>query len=363
MLFSIHPHQSRVVKFPVPGGPFDVISGGRSILFSSHPPLVLVVEPDPDVRVQICALLDDQGYAIAQAHSSAQALQVAEELLPDVVLLDGSLSEPDSLTCSQELQNLGYPHSCRTQSETAQGCPGIFLMHPLEDQVWVNQALNLGVIDIIPKPIYGALLIGRVKRWWETRQQFQQLAQANQELQRLAGIDRLTQLANRHYFDEVLEREVRQMKRGGTPLSLIFGDVDYFKLYNDCYGHLQGDWCLQQIAQGIQRAVRRPQDLVARYGGEEFAVILPQTDAAGAIAVAKNIRRQIQQLQIPHAQSEVSQYITVSLGIACAFPEDNCSAGQLILAADRGLYRAKEQGRDRLEPLDNPSEDSLCGSS
>ena len=349
MLFSIHPHPSSVIKFPVPGGPFELISGGRANLHSPSPPRVLTITSDPELGDRISTLMSDQGYVVTQADGATKGLSRAEETEPDIILLEGSLADGDSLTCCQQLQSLWY---AQREPETV----GIFMIHSLEDYDWVNQAFNLGIVDIISKPIHGTLLVQRVKRWWEQTQKFQQLTDANQQLQRLAGIDRLTQLANRHYFDEVLEREVRQMKRALTPLSLILADVDYFKFYNDRYGHLQGDRCLQEIAQGIQRAVRRPQDLVARYGGEEFAVILPQTDAAGAIAVARNIRIQIQQLNIPHDQSAVSDHITLSLGIACAFPEDKCSATQLIQAADRGLYRAKEQGRDRLEKPDESSE-------
>ncbi|MBP0030186.1 diguanylate cyclase domain-containing protein [Roseofilum sp. Guam] len=352
MLFSIDSHHSSPIKFPVPGSPFELISGGRGNPYAANPPRVLAIAADPQLRSEIRTLMSNQGYAVTEVDGAIAGLRLAQKTEPDIILLDGSLSDGDSLTCCQQLQTLWY---AKTTSET----PGIFMLHSLDDPDWVTQALNLGIVDMIAKPIHGTLLVQRVKRWWEQTQKFQELTDANQELQRLAGIDRLTQLANRHYFDETLEREVRQMKRAQTPLSLILADVDYFKLYNDCYGHLQGDRCLQEIAQGIQRAVRRPQDLVARYGGEEFAVILPQTDAIGAIAVARNIRHEIRQLHIPHAQSEVSDYITLSLGIACAFPEDNCSAIQLIQAADRGLYRAKEQGRDRLEESDEPSEYSL----
>jgi len=352
MLFSIYPHHSSVIKFPVPGNPFEVISGGRADPNIPTIPRVLVIEEDPELRDRLCGLMKDQGYFVTEADGINAGIHLAQQTDLNMILLDASLSEGDSLTCCQELQNFWY-------TQSASSTVGLFAIYSLDDPDWVNQAFDLGIVDIIPKPIHENLLVQRVKRWWEQTQKFQQLTQANQELQRLAGIDRLTQLANRHYFDEVLEREVRQMKRAQTPLSLILGDVDYFKFYNDCYGHLQGDRCLQDIAQGIQRAVRRPQDLVARYGGEEFAVILPQTDASGAIAVARNIRNQIQELNIPHAQSQVSDHITLSLGIACAFPEDSCSATQLIHAADRGLYRAKDQGRDRLEKPNEPNEYSF----
>ena len=343
MLFSIHPDRSGLLQFPIPAPPLEAIAGGRSTPDSPSPPTVLVIEGDARVCHQIATALQNQGYQIAEAISAERGLELARQMSPEIVLLDSGLS--DNLACCQELQrsrSVKRPHSA----------PGIFLLNETEDSQWLDCAFDLGIVDVIDKPIHEVVLIRRIKRWWEGKQQLQQLSEANQELQRLAGIDRLTQVANRHYFDEALEREVRQMQRSGTPLSLILMDIDYFKRYNDRYGHLQGDRCLQQIARGIQQAVRRPQDVVARYGGEEFAAILPQTDANGAVTVARQIRHQIQKLAIPHLDSDVSEFITLSLGITCAFPEEHCSACQLIQAADRGLYRAKEQGRDRLENYD-----------
>jgi diguanylate cyclase (GGDEF)-like protein len=125
------------------------------------------------------------------------------------------------------------------------------------------------------------------------------------------------------------------------------GDVDYFKKYNDFYGHQQGDECLRQVAQALRQAVKRPTDLVARYGGEEFAVILPLTDAAGAVTVAQVIEQAVRELQLPHAQSEVNESVTVSLGVASFIPTAETSPEALIKTADAALYEAKRQGRDR----------------
>lgn len=177
---------------------------------------------------------------------------------------------------------------------------------------------------------------------------FQQLEAANQELERLASVDGLTQVANRRRFDEYLNIEWRRLAREQNPLSLILCDIDYFKRYNDTYGHLTGDECLQRVASALRQALRRPTDLVARYGGEEFAIILPNTDAQGAAIVAEAIRQGVRQLEIPHAQSLSSSYVTLSLGIACQIPTPDISPQQLIATADRGLYQAKAQGRDRV---------------
>lgn len=177
-------------------------------------------------------------------------------------------------------------------------------------------------------------------------QLYQQLQKANQELQRLASLDGLTQVANRRCFDERLQVEWQRLAREQAPLSLILCDVDCFKLYNDTYGHLAGDEALTHVAKAISQAVKRSADLVARYGGEEFAVILPNTNAAGAIAVAKTIQNNISALQLPHPNSPVSEFITLSLGVATVTPDHQSCPATLIATADRVLYQAKAQGRN-----------------
>ena len=175
-----------------------------------------------------------------------------------------------------------------------------------------------------------------------------ELQQANEQWQRLANIDSLTQISNRHCFDRNLDQQWRRCLREQKPIALILCDVDYFKAYNDFYGHPTGDRCLQQIARAISATVKRPNDLVARYGGEEFAVILPNTDLDGAICVAEDIRSQIQQLKIRHLGSQINQYVTISCGVTSQIPTQDLSAEWLIALADRALYEAKNQGRNRL---------------
>ncbi|MDJ1177621.1 diguanylate cyclase [Roseofilum sp. BLCC_M91] len=174
------------------------------------------------------------------------------------------------------------------------------------------------------------------------------LRQANQELTRLATLDGLTQVANRGHFDQVLRHEWSRLLHQMQPLSMILADVDYFKRYNDCYGHLAGDDCLRQVAQVMAEAVRRSRDLVARYGGEEFVVLLPNTDSLGALRVAQRIHHEIGERQLPHAGSDVQPYVTLSLGVACLVPSIALSPESLIATADASLYQAKTQGRDRI---------------
>lgn len=175
---------------------------------------------------------------------------------------------------------------------------------------------------------------------------FKQLEAANEELQRIASLDGLTHVANRRAFDECLHREWRRTIREHSMLSLILCDIDFFKLYNDTYGHQAGDTCLKKVAQAIANAVKRPADLVARYGGEEFAVILPYTNAEGAMQVAQTIRNQVKALRINHAQSPVG-YVSISLGVSVTLPRPQDSVEKLIRSADRALYEAKSLGRDR----------------
>jgi diguanylate cyclase (GGDEF)-like protein len=174
------------------------------------------------------------------------------------------------------------------------------------------------------------------------------LVKANQELERLATSDGLTGVANRRLFDEYLQLEWLQMFREQLPFSLILCDVDFFKLYNDTYGHLIGDFCLQQVATAIQNCVKRSADLVARYGGEEFAVILPNTDAKGAMKVAELIRQQVQALKISHVTSTVNEFVTLSLGVSSIIPNPDINPDLLIAITDKALYAAKQQGRNRI---------------
>ncbi|MDJ0599946.1 MAG: diguanylate cyclase [Crocosphaera sp.] len=182
-----------------------------------------------------------------------------------------------------------------------------------------------------------------------------ELQQALKKLKALVNLDELTQIFNRRYFDEVLYREWQRGRREKSEISLIFCDVDYFKIYNETYGHLGGDSCLQKIAQKIRRQIKRPSDVVARYGGEEFVVLLPNTGLNGALTLAEMIRNAIETMKITHENSLVSDYVTISLGVACQIPQQQDEYQQLIEEADEALYQAKENGRNCVCYFDNSS--------
>jgi diguanylate cyclase (GGDEF)-like protein len=176
-----------------------------------------------------------------------------------------------------------------------------------------------------------------------------EITEANRKLEYLSFTDGLTDIANRRYFDELIHQEWQLAIRNKASMAMIIVDIDYFKLFNDFYGHQGGDECLKKIAMALNAVMKRPSDFVARYGGEEFSAVLPNTDISGALAVAESMKKNIADLQIEHGKSTVSDYITVSLGVSAIVPEQNSSYEQLIKQADKALYTAKAQGRDQIQ--------------
>ncbi len=180
------------------------------------------------------------------------------------------------------------------------------------------------------------------------------LQKANAELARLSNIDGLTGLYNRRYFDAILADEWKRHARSKSPLSLIMGDLDFFKAFNDTYGHQAGDNCLQAVAQAIQAQIKRPADIGARYGGEEFALVLTNTASPGARKLAEDIRRAIKGLALPHAASAAAAVVTMSFGVATMVPDQANRPDDLVHLADQALYQSKHSGRDRVEAVDKP---------
>lgn len=206
------------------------------------------------------------------------------------------------------------------------------------------------ILSVAPlKTIVGTTaIISQFKNITERKIAEQQLEELNKTLTEMARVDGLTQISNRRHFDESLQQEWLRLSRERQPISLLLADIDYFKKFNDHYGHQAGDDCLIKIGAALKDSVKRPADLPARYGGEEFVILLPGIDLEGAQHVGQRVMDTIAALAIEHQASEISASVTLSIGAACLFPADGQDPTELIALADAGLYRAKEQGRNRL---------------
>ncbi len=318
---------------------------------------ILIVDDCLDNLELLSTILIVHGYEIEQTDRGNLVLEAAKVQSPDLILMDISMPEMDGFQVCQRL---------KAEPDT-QDIPIIFVSALKETNSKIK-AFEYGGNDYITKPFQVEEVIARVSNQLQInrlklelkaknarleqellkRQSIEkELLNLNQQLRKLAALDGLTQIANRRVFDECLTREWQRGQREKATLSLILCDIDYFKLYNDSFGHQAGDLCLKKVAQAILNTVNRPADLVARYGGEEFAVILPQTPAKNALQVAETIRLQIKQLYLSHPESLVSDYISLSLGVTCIIPQAKYTKKQLLIAADKALYQAKKQGRDR----------------
>jgi diguanylate cyclase (GGDEF)-like protein len=289
---------------------------------------ILVVD-DAMENIQILhAALQDE-HEVLFALDGAKALALAHSQRPDLILLDAVMPGMDGYAVLQAL---------RAAPETAD-TPIIFVtaLSSPEDE---TRALDAGAADFISKPVNAAVVRARVRTQLTVKRQ----ADA---LRTLTLTDSLTGVANRRAFSERIDAEWRRSTRAQLPLSLILADIDHFKLFNDHYGHQAGDACLEQVARAMCRVANRSQDLVARYGGEEFAILLPETDAAGARCVARRLLGELATLAIPHAASPTGALLTASMGIASFVPDRTQTSAALIRAADALLYQAKAEGRNR----------------
>ena len=181
-----------------------------------------------------------------------------------------------------------------------------------------------------------------------------QLQQANMELERKSNTDGLTNIFNRRYFDQQLIIQWKHHRRKSLPISLILCDIDFFKQYNDTYGHQAGDDCLKTVADILNKSANRPHDLVARYGGEEFVLLLPETDAKGALAICESLKESVSDLQIPHRSSKVSEIVSLSYGAVSIIPDGKIEQSELVASADKALYQSKGNGRDRITMCQDP---------
>lgn len=291
--------------------------------------VVLVVDDEiSNVEIIFAALGDD--YEVSFATSGEEALEVARLTLPDLILLDVIMPGMQGFEVCQKLKN----------DPLMGDIPVIFTtgLGDTEDEI---RGLSLGAIDYVTKPIQPVILRNRVRNHIELKRLRDRLAE-------MAVTDALTGLHNRRKLDGLLESAARDPNALGEWLLIIMLDVDFFKQFNDTYGHETGDRCLHMVASALNRAVLNASGYSARYGGEEFACILPRTDLGQAVEVATEIRRQVHQLGIPHEKSSVRPIVTLSLGVASARVTPDLPPGAWIRAADQQLYLAKQAGRDQI---------------
>lgn len=299
-----------------------------AILDGNRRPRLLVVD-DQQINVQALYRALADRHQIFVAASGEQALALCSDKLPDLVLLDVVMPGIDGFEVCRRL---------KADPRTAH-IPIIFVT-AANDEAAETHGLDLGAADFISKPISPAIVRARV------RTQLTLKAQSD-VLRQMAFIDGLTGIWNRRAFDDRLSTERLRAGRNRQPLSVVLIDVDFFKRYNDHYGHQAGDDCLRRVAHGLRALLNRPADMLARYGGEEFVCVLPETDAAGALEVAGRLERGVRALALPHAHSDAAEVVTVSLGVATLGAEPTGTTPDLLARADAQLYRAKTEGRGR----------------
>jgi diguanylate cyclase (GGDEF)-like protein len=290
---------------------------------------LLVVDDEAACRERLVSALWGE-HDVAEAPNGATALAMCEQLHPDLVVVDAEMPGMDGLELCRRLKR---------HAATAE-IPVLFV-HSRPDPEQETAALEAGGVDFVVKPVNPVVARLRVRTHLTLKRQ-------SDLLRELAFVDGLTGVANRRRLDEALAAEWRRGRRAGAPLALLMIDLDHFKRFNDHYGHQAGDACLQTVASVLAAGLHRPYDLAARYGGEEFACLLPETDAAGACAMAEELRRQVWALAVPHADSPTAPAVTISVGVAAMVPDEHGSPHELVARADRALYEAKAAGRNRV---------------
>jgi diguanylate cyclase (GGDEF)-like protein len=319
---------------------------------------ILVVDDSIDSQRLITVFLKSGGYkdiytvsSAAEAYRFLDLQAFSEGQSVDLILMDIVMPDVNGIEACKMLKKL----------ESVLDVPIIMVTAKTEKEE-LDLAFSAGAMDYITKPINKIELLARVRsalrlkhevderkaRELELIEVTRQLAASVEVLRQLSLRDGLTGVANRRHFDEILASELSRSKREHQYLSLVMFDIDFFKAYNDRYGHLQGDDCLRLVATSAAHSLSRSGDLLARYGGEEFAVILPQTDVVGAAVVAEQIRSAVADLHIAHAASNCNDMVTISLGVGVFDPKEAIAPEDLIKRADWALYRSKENGRNQV---------------
>ena len=313
---------------PIPPIPPDRGLLGSGSQDPSRRPRLLVVDDQP-INIQALYQAFSADHQVLMATGGAQALALCVAKHPDLVLLDVVMPGMD-----------GHEVCRRLKADAATRDIPVIFVTAHHDETAETLGLELGAVDFISKPINPKIVRARVKTHLTLKRQ-------SDLLRHWVYIDGLTGVQNRRHFDERLAAEWGRAVRSGTALSVVLLDVDFFKKYNDHYGHQAGDDCLRRVAATLQAALERPGDLLARYGGEEFVCLLPETPLSGAMELARYLGGQVQSLQIEHVQSGVAPYVTVSLGVCTKLEDGVGNAAALVREADAQLYHAKSRGRNQ----------------
>ena len=305
---------------------------------------ILVVDDSKVIRMLVAECVVSLGHEINYAENGEDAVAYVKENSVDLVLMDVEMPGINGFKATQAIREI----------DQQDWFPIIFLTTKQDDDSFANGILA-GGDAYLPKPINPLrlqLTVTAMERIYVMRQKLQvaqnDLLLANKKLERLAMYDQLTGLANRRNFDESLEKQFKLAKRNKDPLSVIICDIDFFKIYNDSYGHQQGDNCLARVAKVIEATTNRPTDKACRYGGEEFTVILPETNLEGGLGIAEKIRKAVFDENIEHDGSKAAPCVTLSLGLA-TYTGQYQNQEEALKAADDALYRAKDNGRNRVE--------------
>ena len=304
---------------------------------------ILIVDDSATSRASLAAAVREMKLEPLLAENGEQGIASFLTERPSLILLDVNMPGID-----------GYETARRIRAASLEEwTPIIFLSASVHDQD-LERAIECGGDDYLVKPVSTVVLSAKIRamqRLDKMRGRLVEvssaLATANQRLEMLAHQDGLTGIANRRAFDYLMERQFAHAVRRREPLSLVLCDVDYFKAYNDRYGHPAGDACLRQVGAAVARGCRRATDFAARYGGEEFALLLPDTASPGALEVVEKVRGEIASLAIPHDASATAGIVTMSAGIATFASDRDKTPAELISRADQALYRAKQLGRNR----------------
>jgi len=297
-------------------------------------PTILVVDDMTTTLLLLHDLLKDT-YEVKIAKSGTKALEILESPNDiDLILLDIEMPDINGYDVCKRIKN----------NETIKNIPIIFITGRTsqEDEEY---GLNLGAIDYITKPFNNAIVKLRIKNYLN-------LKIKNDMLEKLSMYDGLTNIRNRRYFDETFEKTFSEIKRDKKSLAVLMIDIDFFKPYNDNYGHGQGDETLRKVAKALEKTIKRASDFVARYGGEEFVILLKDINKDGVEAVANNLLNAVRELKITHEFSKIENYVTVSIGVSYYNSSSDITKLELLLKADETLYNVKNSGRNNFAILE-----------